>query len=67
MDDQKYREAKLTRMQGMPEDQRKALKEFNAKQEWTVQCWNCRGSVTRALKDLSGPCPHCGVELSKKG
>lgn len=50
----------------MPEEQRKALKAFNDKQEWTVQCWNCRKPVTGLLKDLHGPCPHCGKELSKR-
>ena len=66
MSDQKYREAKLTRELGMPADQREALKKFNSEQEWTVQCWNCRKTVTRTLNMLHGPCPHCGVELSKR-
>lgn len=52
---------------GMSEEQRKVLTEFNQKQEWTVQCWNCRNPVTRKLSDLHGPCPHCGKELSKRG
>jgi len=54
------------RKEGMTEEQKKVLRDFNAKQEWTVQCWNCRGLVTRELKHLNGPCPHCGVELSKR-
>lgn len=52
--------------QGMTDEQRERLRAFNATQEWTVQCWNCRGFVTRKLDALSGPCPHCGKELSKK-
>lgn len=52
--------------EGMSEEQRKRLAEFNAAQEWTIQCWNCRGKVTRKLPDMHGPCPHCGKELSKR-
>ena len=54
------------RYKEMPEEQKKALKTFNDKQEWTFQCWNCRKSVTRKLEDMHGPCPHCGKELSKR-
>lgn len=66
MSDQKAREAKLQREAGMSEEQKRVLREFNTKQDWTIQCWNCRGFVTRKLADLHGPCPHCGVELSKR-
>lgn len=65
--EQRFIEGKLTRMLGMPADQKAALKAHNEAQEWDIQCWNCRGKVTRKLADLHGPCPHCGVELSKKG
>ena len=66
MSDQKYREAKLTRELGMSQEQKEALAAFNHEQEWTIQCWNCRKPVTRKLSALHGPCPHCGVELSKR-
>lgn len=65
-DDKKYRESRLRRLEGMSEEQKKVLREFNSKQDWTIQCWNCRGFVTRKLTDLHGPCPHCSVELSKR-
>lgn len=67
MNTQEQIEARLKRLAGMPEAQKAALKAFNQAQEWDFQCWNCRGKVTRKLADMHGPCPHCHVELSKRG
>lgn len=65
-DDRKYVEAGIRRRLGMSTEQRKVLAAHNAAQLWLVQCWNCRGRVEDKLDNLDKPCPHCGVNLSKR-
>lgn len=50
---------------GMSDEQKKRLNDFNMAQEWRVQCWNCRG-INEVHLDALGDCKHCGKPLGRR-